>query len=408
MYYSIQHFVEKGIPQLEEMQKKFMQDPSCLEECVVQVKQVMQELGCQILSEMLEECNTMLEQSRKRRRNWQIKDRSEKHLLTSLGTIAFTHTHFQLKTTKESAYLLDRMIGLKPHTRLSADAGAGLLEEAAQSSYEKAGHQACGSDCVSRETVMRHVRKTNIPSNRKEERLEKRHVKWLYVEADEDHIALQFHQKKGDIKRWKGNGDNHQIIKLVYVHEGYKEIRGKRKELREAVYFGGLYSGKENNERLWKEVKEYIEEKYAVEEIEKIYFQCDGGGWMKKGMEILGGTFVLDEFHLKKYIKRMGKASGEEDAEEKIRKYLEKGERKKLVMWVKERGEEAGEKERKGLEESLKYIERNWKGIRSRVKREERVIRSSTESHISHVLSARMSSRPMGWSKEGADKLQCH
>ena len=30
---------------------------------------------------------------------------------------------------------------------------------------------------------------------------------------------------------------------------------------------------------------------------------------------------------------------------------------------------------------------------------------SSTESHISHVLSARMSSRPMGWSKEGAGKL---
>ena len=30
---------------------------------------------------------------------------------------------------------------------------------------------------------------------------------------------------------------------------------------------------------------------------------------------------------------------------------------------------------------------------------------SSTESHIGHVLSARMSSRPMGWSKEGAGKL---
>lgn len=30
---------------------------------------------------------------------------------------------------------------------------------------------------------------------------------------------------------------------------------------------------------------------------------------------------------------------------------------------------------------------------------------SSTESHVSHVISARMSSRPMGWSKEGAKKL---
>ena len=30
---------------------------------------------------------------------------------------------------------------------------------------------------------------------------------------------------------------------------------------------------------------------------------------------------------------------------------------------------------------------------------------SSTEGHISHVLSARMSSRPMGWSRQGADSL---
>ena len=26
-----------------------------------------------------------------------------------------------------------------------------------------------------------------------------------------DHIALQFHEKKGDVKRWKGHGDNGQI-----------------------------------------------------------------------------------------------------------------------------------------------------------------------------------------------------
>ena len=30
---------------------------------------------------------------------------------------------------------------------------------------------------------------------------------------------------------------------------------------------------------------------------------------------------------------------------------------------------------------------------------------SSTESHVSHILSERMSSRPMGWSKEGMAKM---
>ena len=404
MYNSIQHFVKYGIPQLEENQKTFMENPSLLGECAVQVKQIMLELGCQILSEIVEECNTMLEDSVKRKFHWQIKDRSEKHLLTSLGSISFTHTRFEHKTTGETAYLLDRILGLSPHARLSEDAKASLLEEAAQSSYEKASQLSGGEGRVSRETVMRHVHRIHAPSYKKEDSGVKRRVKYLYVEADEDHIALQFHKKKGDIKRWKGHGDNGQIVKLVYVHEGYEETERKRKQLKEVVYFGGLYSGKEN-EKLWREVKEYIEGRYDREAIERIYFQSDGGSWMKKGIEMLGGSYVVDEFHMKKYVKRMIRVTGEEGQEEEVLKYLERGERKKLKEWAEEKGKGLEEKKRKRLEESVGYLEKNWKGIRMRIKREEGVMGSSTESHISHVLSARMSSRPMGWSKEGAGKL---
>ena len=404
MYNSIQHFVKYGIPQLEETQKTFMENPSLLGECAVQVKQIMLELGCQILSEIVEECNTMLEDSVKRKLHWQIKDRSEKHLLTSLGSISFTHTRFEHKTTGETAYLLDRILGLSPHARLSEDAKASLLEEAAQSSYEKASQLSGGEGRVSRETVMRHVHRIHAPSYKKEDSGVKRRVKYLYVEADEDHIALQFHKKKGDIKRWKGHGDNGQIVKLVYVHEGYEETERKRKQLKEVVYFGGLYSGKEN-EKLWRGVKEYIEGRYDREAIERIYFQSDGGSWMKKGIEMLGGSYVVDEFHMKKYVKRMIRVTGEEGQEEEVLKYLERGERKKLKEWAEEKGKGLEEKKRKRLEESVGYLEKNWKGIRMRIKREEGVMGSSTESHISHVLSARMSSRPMGWSKEGAGKL---
>lgn len=404
MYNSIQHFVKYGIPQLEETQKTFMENPSLLGECAVQVKQIMLELGCQILSEIVEECNTMLEDSVKRKLHWQIKDRSEKHLLTSLGSISFTHTRFEHKTTGETAYLLDRILGLSPHARLSEDAKASLLEEAAQSSYEKASQLSGGEGRVSRETVMRHVHRIHAPSYKKEDSGVKRRVKYLYVEADEDHIALQFHKKKGDIKRWKGHGDNGQIVKLVYVHEGYEETERKRKQLKEVVYFGGLYSGKEN-EKLWREVKEYIEGRYDREAIERIYFQSDGGSWMKKGIEMLGGSYVVDEFHMKKYVKRMIRVTGEEGQEEEVLKYLERGERKKLKEWAEEKGKGLEEKKRKRLEESVGYLEKNWKGIRMRIKREEGVMGSSTESHIGHVLSARMSSRPMGWSKEGAGKL---
>jgi len=46
---------------------------------------------------------------------------------------------------------------------------------------------------------------------------------------------------------------------------GYTDVEGKRKKLKNAVYFGGLYRGKDNG-RLWDEVKKYIDT--------KIYMPC--------------------------------------------------------------------------------------------------------------------------------------
>ena len=100
MYHSIQHFVKNRIPKLEKNQKNFMETPSSLEKTIKEVKQILMEFGYQIVSEMLEECNTMLEESRKRRMNWQIKDCEKKSLLTSMGVVVYTHTRFSHKTAK--------------------------------------------------------------------------------------------------------------------------------------------------------------------------------------------------------------------------------------------------------------------------------------------------------------------
>lgn len=122
-------------------------------------------------------------------------------------------------------------------------------------------------------------------------------------------------------------------------------------------------------------------------------------------MEMLGAEFVLDGFHIKKYVKKLARELGKEESEKDIMNYLEKGERKKLEEWVKQNERGMEERKRKHVEESLSYLRKNWKGIRKRIKKEEGILGSSTESHVSHVLSARMSSRPMGWSKKGADKV---
>jgi hypothetical protein len=403
MYYSIQDFIENGIANLEECEKSLMKNPLNWTDQILGIQQILRKFGAAVISELLEECNTILENSIKRRAFWRIKDRTKKHLLTSVGMIGFTHTRFEHKETGKTAYLLDQILGIQPHARISRDLECRLLEEAAQSSYRKAGYTASEQDPVSGQTVMRHVHRLKCIRQTNGQDQEKRRVKQLYVEADEDHIALQFHEKKGDIKRFKGHGDNGRIIKLVYVYEGI-ETEGKRRSLKHRKYFGGYYTGEENK-RLWEEVKEYIEETYDTDSLETIYFQSDGGGWMKKGMELLGADFVLDEFHLKKYVKRMVRSTGEPEREAEVNDWIKEGKKKELEEWEKEKAAVLEEKEGKKLENSYGYIKRNWKGVRNRVGKKAGVLGSSTESHVSHVISARMSSRPMGWSKEGAKKL---
>lgn len=403
MYYSIQDFIENGIANLEECEKSLMKNPLNWTDQILGIQQILRKFGAAVISELLEECNTILENSIKRRAFWRIKDRTKKHLLTSVGMIGFTHTRFEHKETGKTAYLLDQILGIQPHARISRDLECRLLEEAAQSSYRKAGYTASEADPVSGQTVMRHVHCLKCIRQTNGQDQEKRRVKQLYVEADEDHIALQFHEKKGDIKRFKGHGDNGRIIKLVYVHEGI-ETEGKRRSLKHRKYFVGYYTGEENK-RLWEEVKEYIEETYDTDSLETIYFQSDGGGWMKKGMELLGADFVLDEFHLKKYVKRMVRSTGEPEREAEVNEWIKEGKKKELEEWEKEKAAVLEEKEGKKLENSYGYIKRNWKGVRNRVGKKAGVLGSSTESHVSHVISARMSSRPMGWSKEGAKKL---
>lgn len=412
---SIQYFTENGIPELEKIKINFMESPETFDQWVSMAGNVFLKTACYFIREWLEECNMLLENSVKRRLYWQIKDRGEKTILTPIGSITFTHTRFIHKETGETAYLLDRLLGFEAHTRMSDGVKAAILEAAAQDSYEKAGKDACrGEDRVSRETVIRQVCSIKARPKDPKETDEKRKVKFLYVEADEDHIALQYKEEKGDIKRYKGHADNGQIVKLVYVHEGYIDGKEetKRKKLKNVVYFGGLYRGKDN-EKLWEEVKEYIEKQYETEAIEKIYVQSDGGSWMKKGIDLLGAEFVLDEFHIRKYLRKMARLGGgrteeeREKTEKDLQEWVEKGNKKKLEEWREAASAGLTENGRKKRLESWNYIKNNWIGVRKRIKKEEGVIGSSTEGHISHVLSARMSSRPMGWSRQGADKL-CH
>ena len=67
-----------------------------------------------------------------------------------------------------------------------------------------------------------------------------------------------------------------------------------------------LRTRKASQSELWDEVYSYIEAHYDLGKVKQIYLNSDGGTWIKSGYKRIHGIeYVLDEFHLSKYLLKM-------------------------------------------------------------------------------------------------------
>jgi len=412
MIKSVQQLQESGIRKLEEAVEKFMKNPKDMASFVYGIRDEVIAFGLSIIKETLEDCNQMLRDNGKRREEWTVVKTDHKKLLTSLGTVEFEKTLFQNKHSGERAYLLDRIMGIGSCERLTEDAEARLLEEAAGSSYRKAGEEVSLTEQVSRQTAKNKLHSLSFPRySAKDTPAEKKVVDYLYIDADEDHVPLQFKEKKGDLEKGENNWKNNCVLaKLVYVYEGVEPEapKSRRHRLINPHYFSGVYDGDANNV-LWDEIYEYLESHYDLDQVKKIYLNADGGAWIQSGKKRIAGiTSVLDEFHLRKYVLKLTAhlKDSAEDARKELCVAIKDGTKesfREIVECIK--GCTDDEKTQKRIEDSAAYIQSNWTAAKTRFASRQTVTGSSTEGHVSHVLSSRMSSRPMSWSRPGADKM---
>ncbi len=410
MINSIQHFEEVGIKNLEDIQNKFLADPTAIAEFVLSIQGEVLNLGQNIFKETLEAMDDLIRNSPKRRLSWEIVRKDRRSLINSLGAIEYKRTLFRNKKTGEYSYLLDKAMGLPKNEHLTEDASARLLEEAVKTSYSKAGEETSFTEVVSRQTVMNQLHSLKFPDEQDIPE-EKKKVDYLYIDADEDHVALQYLNARGDLKKG-GNGrkNNTALIKLVYVYEGIEPVspKSKRHRLISPHYFSGVYD-KEANEELWEDVVKYLESHYDLEHVKKIYLNADGGSWIQAGKrKIAGIVSVLDEFHFRKQVASMTghMMDSADDAKSEIYKTIRKGTKEAFGELI-ERLAYLTETEtaRERVYHAGQYILSNWTAAKIRLTDSESVVACSAEGHVSHILSDRMSSRPMGWSRCGADKM---
>ena len=124
----------------------------------------------------------------------------------------------------EELEMYDTFLREHKHARITEDAEAKILEEAVQTSYRRGGLSASiTEECVSKETVMNKLHALEFPKNTEKPK-EKKVVEYLYIDADEDHVSLQFREKKGDLIKTENNRkNNNAIAKLVYIYEGIEK-----------------------------------------------------------------------------------------------------------------------------------------------------------------------------------------
>lgn len=404
MINSIRHFQEKGVKNLTEVFSHYTDDLTKFAEMVQGVTKEVTRFGRSIIEEELESYDQLLRDRQDLRKGWYIERRDETKLLTSLGEIQYHKTYFHNKETGEYCYLLDQIMGLGKHARISEDAEARMLEEAVESSYRKGGiNVSIGEQEVSKETVMKKLHALKFPELKPLD--EKRKVRRLYIDADEDHVSLQYLEKKGDIKKPRVNT---VMPKLIYVYEDVN-FDGSRHELKGCHFFGGDYAGTKGTKELWQEVFGFIESSYAEDVLERIYINGDGAEWIRTGAKMHAKAhFVLDRFHMNKYI--ISATSHLKDSAQDARSELYKAIKRKR-KWEAEAAFDKilkvteSETKTKAVESAKNYILGNWTGIMESVKAKDKKLQCSAEGHVSHIYSDRMSSRPLGWSKTGADKM---
>ena len=398
MVNSIQQFLREGIVEIQETMRNFWMEPTKTAEMIYGITSSVTDLGLSIIAEEFEYADELIRQSDQRKKKWYVVRRDENTILTSLGSVTYKRTLFKNRKDGHSEYLLDRMINITAHERMTEDAVAKMLEEAAESSYRKGGEKAClTADAVSAQTAMNKIHQLSFPAVLTPEKKQK--AEYLYIDCDEDHVSLQ-KAAEGEIRT--------AMPKMIYVYEGVEE-EGKRRELVNATYFGGLRDGRVATGELWEEVNEYVRASYDQESLKKVFINGDGALWIKSGVEhIAGSEYVLDKFHMSKYITQATSHlyDSTEEAKAMIYEAIHKKDKEALknAFDLILRNTDSESKQR-AVNESLGYLLNNWKGICAQEDNRDILPGCSAESHISHVYSDRMSSRPLGWCRRGVDNM---
>ena len=307
-------------------------------------------------------------------------------VLSVFGAVEYGRTYYK-KASGGYEYPIDEIAGVKAYDRLSEGCSAALVDSACHESYELSSKEVTNSQ-VSKQTVMNKIRKTRVPVMKG--LAEKRKVPILHIDADEDHVALQ------------KTGRRTQVMTAT-VYEGIRRVCKGRNECINAFSISRFG----NTDKFWETVYDEIDARYDLTGT-KIYLHADGAEWIQSGKDWLpqGTQFVVDSYHVNKYILKAASGIPEPDRTlymKTIRKALET-EKKDFLEDLTKSMLDSYPYRAETISEGMGYLLSHFEGIQIKHTDKEAACGSS-EPHVQHTLSHRLSSTPMGWSTKTLEHL---
>jgi hypothetical protein len=214
-------------------------------------------------------------------------------------------------------------------------------------------------------------------------------VPYLFVEADGTMVALQREKaRKAEVK-------------VGIAYEGWQEVNKDRYKVTEKTAYTGIM----DSDRFWEGFSLALAKKYDLSRIGKVIVGGDGASWVKEGAGLLGGSYQLDKFHLKRAILR-GLANDSLGAEVYQACVVgDIGKADKLLLGAQQK---AGFNREDEVVKLRSYLMANCHGLRDyRLDVDDDNLRGlgAIEGNVDKLVANRMKKRGMSWTIKGAQRM---
>lgn len=237
-----------------------------------------QEITLELFKDSLEKLDELILNHPERKKNYYVKGIYKRTITTLYGTVSFRRRLYKDKETKEYEFLLDKLIGVDPYSRLSDDAVIAVTKAAIEcKSYRVAGMYALSGTIVSRQTVYNCLDKVEFIRNKKDKKITSN---CIHISIDGFYANYKEFQRKIETK-------------FANIYTGIENETKKRKKLINKTTLN------QTNMKNFKNVLiNTLNDNYEINDSTKIYLCGDGAQWIKNICDDINRSiFVIDKFH---------------------------------------------------------------------------------------------------------------